>query len=147
MRMITLPLALLCRPYYDRMTDRRVYQKYWSNLWEVSLCCHTSILTSTPSSSTLGRSLCAGAKVERINPLVALDGGVLFAAAGQIFGRIGNIINGDIVGYRSNLPWATVSQNPHSFLCMNLAAPPQCGSVATAVQPAAAYELLANIVF
>src|SRR5205823_8773529 len=82
------------------------------------------------------------AKVERINPLVALDGGVLFAAAGQIFGRIGNIINGDIVGYRSNLPWAMVYQNPHSFLCMNLADPTQCGSVATAVQPAAAYELL-----
>ena len=86
------------------------------------------------------------AKVERINPLVALDGGVLFAAAGQIFGRIGNIINGDIVGYRSNLPWATVYQNPHSFLCVNLADPTQCGSVVTAVQPAAAYELLANIV-
>ena len=29
---------------------------------------------------------------------------------------------------------------------MNLADPTQCGSVATAVQPAAAYELLANIV-
>src|SRR6266702_4606509 len=72
------------------------------------------------------------AKVERINPLVALDGGVLFAAAGQIFGRIGNIINGDIVGYRSNLPWATVYQNPHSFLCVNLADPTQCGSVVTA---------------
>src|SRR5260370_7854616 len=51
------------------------------------------------------------ARVERINPLVALDAGVLFAAAGQIFGRIGNIINGDIIGYRSTLPWSTVYQN------------------------------------
>ncbi len=84
-------------------------------------------------------------KAERINPLVAIDAGVLFAAAGQIFGRIGNLINGDIVGYPSTLPWATVYQNPHSFFCMNLANPGQCGSVATAVQPAAAYELLANI--
>ena len=84
-------------------------------------------------------------KVERINPLVAIDAGVLFAAAGQIFGRIGNLINGDIVGYPSTLPWATVYQNPHSFFCMGLANPSQCGSVATAVQPAAAYELLANI--
>jgi phosphatidylglycerol:prolipoprotein diacylglycerol transferase len=85
-------------------------------------------------------------KAERINPLVAIDAGVLFAAAGQIFGRIGNLINGDIVGYPSTLPWATVYQNPHSFFCMNLANPSQCGNVATAVQPAAAYELLANIV-
>ncbi len=71
---------------------------------------------------------------------------MLFAAAGQIFGRIGNIINGDIVGYHSTLPWATVYQNPNSFFCMNLSDPSVCGSASTAVQPAAAYELLANIV-
>jgi len=84
-------------------------------------------------------------KVERINPLVAIDAGVLFAAAGQIFGRIGNIINGDIVGYRSNLPWATLYTNPHSFFCQNLADPTQCGQAFTAVQPSAAYELLINL--
>jgi phosphatidylglycerol:prolipoprotein diacylglycerol transferase len=33
-----------------------------------------------------------------INPWLALDGGALFAAVGQIFGRVGNIVNGDIVG-------------------------------------------------
>ena len=86
------------------------------------------------------------AKVERINPLVAIDAGVLFGAAGQIFGRIGNIINGDIVGYRSNLPWATLYQNPHSFFCQGLADPTMCGQAITAVQPSAAYEMLANIV-
>jgi len=85
------------------------------------------------------------ARVERINPLVAIDAGVLFAAAGQIFGRIGNIINGDIVGYRSNLPWATLYTNPHSFFCQSLADPTLCGNPITAVQPAAAYEMLANI--
>src|SRR6266699_998276 len=79
------------------------------------------------------------AKVERINPLVALDGGVLFAAAGQIFGRIGNLINGDIIGYQSTLPWSTVYQHPNSFACLN---PATCN---VPVQPAAAYELLANI--
>src|SRR6266436_6108331 len=80
------------------------------------------------------------ARVERINPLVALDAGVLFAAAGQIFGRIGNIINGDIIGYRSTLPWSTVYQNPNSYACLN---PATCN---IPVQPAALYELLANIV-
>lgn len=80
------------------------------------------------------------ARAERINPLVALDAGVLFAAAGQIFGRIGNIINGDIIGFQSTLPWSTVYQNPNSFACLN---PATCN---VPVQPAAAYELLANVV-
>ena len=80
------------------------------------------------------------AKVERINPLVAIDAGVLFAAAGQIFGRIGNLINGDIIGYPSTLPWSTVYQNPTSYACLN---PATCN---VPVQPAALYELLANIV-
>jgi phosphatidylglycerol---prolipoprotein diacylglyceryl transferase len=79
-------------------------------------------------------------KVERINPLVAIDAGVLFAAAGQIFGRIGNLINGDIIGYPSTLPWSTVYQNPNSYACLN---PATCN---VPVQPAALYELLANIV-
>jgi phosphatidylglycerol---prolipoprotein diacylglyceryl transferase len=80
------------------------------------------------------------ARVERINPLVALDAGVLFAAAGQIFGRIGNIINGDIIGYRSTLPWSTVYQNPNSWACLN---PATCN---VPVQPAAGYELLTNVI-
>src|SRR5579859_1777118 len=80
------------------------------------------------------------ARVERINPLVAIDAGVLFAAAGQIFGRIGNIINGDIIGYRSTLPWSTVYQNPNSWACLN---PATCN---VPVQPAAGYELLTNVV-
>jgi phosphatidylglycerol---prolipoprotein diacylglyceryl transferase len=80
------------------------------------------------------------AKVERINPLVLIDAGVLFAAVGQIFGRIGNLINGDIIGYQSTLPWSTVYVNPNSWACSvyNL-----CGKP---VQPAAAYELLTNLV-
>src|SRR5216684_6993875 len=80
------------------------------------------------------------ARVERINPLVALDAGVLFAAAGQIFGRIGNLINGDIIGYHSTLPWSTVYQNPNSWACLN---PATCN---VPVQPAAGYELLTNVV-
>jgi phosphatidylglycerol---prolipoprotein diacylglyceryl transferase len=80
------------------------------------------------------------ARVERINPLVLLDAGAIFAAAGQIFGRIGNLINGDIIGYPSTLPWSTVYQNPNSWAWLN----PATRNVP--VQPAAAYELLTNIV-
>src|SRR5712692_5637971 len=85
-------------------------------------------------------TICWRARVERINPLVAIDAGVLFAAAGQIFGRIGNIINGDIIGYRSTLPWSTVYQNHNSWACLN---PATCN---VPVQPAALYEMLTNIV-
>jgi phosphatidylglycerol:prolipoprotein diacylglycerol transferase len=82
------------------------------------------------------------ARVERINPLVLIDAGVLFATAGQIFGRIGNIINGDIIGYRSdNLPWSTVYQHPKSWACL-----PGLDTCNVPVQPAAAYELLTNLV-
>jgi phosphatidylglycerol:prolipoprotein diacylglycerol transferase len=80
------------------------------------------------------------ARVERLNPLVLIDAGVLFAAAGQIFGRIGNLINGDIIGYPSTLPWSTVYQNPNSWACLN---PATCN---VPVQPAAGYELLTNLV-
>jgi phosphatidylglycerol---prolipoprotein diacylglyceryl transferase len=78
------------------------------------------------------------ARVERLNPLVLVDAGVLFATVGQIFGRVGNLINGDIVGYPSTLPWSTVYDNPHSFAC-----PALCG---VPVQPAAGYEMLTNLV-
>ncbi len=44
------------------------------------------------------------------------DAAVLFAVVGQPIGRIGNVINGDILGARSNLPWATGYANPHAVL-------------------------------
>jgi len=80
------------------------------------------------------------ARREHINPLVLIDAGVLFAAAGQIFGRIGNLINGDIIGFHSTLPWSTIYQNPNSWACLN---PNTCD---VPVQPAAAYELITNLV-
>jgi phosphatidylglycerol---prolipoprotein diacylglyceryl transferase len=80
------------------------------------------------------------ARREHINPLVLIDAGVLFAAAGQIFGRIGNLINGDIIGYPSTLPWSTVYVNPNSWACLN---PATCN---VPVQPAAGYELIINLI-
>ncbi len=79
------------------------------------------------------------ARVEYLNPLVLIDAGVLLAAAGQIFGRIGNLVNGDIIGYQSTLPWSTVYQNPNSWACLN---PATCN---VPVQPAAGYELITNL--
>ncbi len=79
---------------------------------------------------------------ERLNPLVVLDAGALFAACAQPFGRIGNLINGDIIGYPSRLPWSTVYDNPASWACQSQSA----GTCHVPVQPAAGYELLCNLV-
>jgi phosphatidylglycerol:prolipoprotein diacylglycerol transferase len=100
--------------------------------WEGGMAFFGAIFFDTPT-------LFWRAHVERINPLVALDAGVFFAAVGQIFGRVGNLINGDIIGYRSTLPWSTVYQHPASWACLN---PATCNFP---VHPAAAYELLTNI--
>jgi phosphatidylglycerol:prolipoprotein diacylglycerol transferase len=78
---------------------------------------------------------------ERLNPLVVLDAGALFAACAHPFARIGNLINGDIIGYSSTLPWSTVYDNPASWACQN----PAAGTCHVPVQPAAAYEILFNL--
>jgi phosphatidylglycerol---prolipoprotein diacylglyceryl transferase len=65
-----------------------------------------------------------------------LDVAVLFAVVGQFFGRIGNIINGDIIGYPTDLPWGFTYANPNSFAPRH----------DIAYQPAAVYEALINIV-
>ena len=77
------------------------------------------------------------------NPWLALDGGVLFAVVGQPIGRIGNVINGDILGAPSTLPWATAYSNPHAILQtgFSLCTRAQC----IAYQPAAVYEALGTI--
>lgn len=77
---------------------------------------------------------------ERVNPFVMLDASALFAACAQPFGRIGNLINGDIIGYPSTLPWATVYDNPNSWACQ-----PGTTTCHVPVQPSAGYEMLLNI--
>ncbi len=71
----------------------------------------------------------------KISILKLLDVGALFAVGGQFFGRIGNFINGDVIGYPTNLPWGVVYANPNSFAPRH----------DIAYQPAAAYEALINV--
>ncbi len=59
-----------------------------------------------------------------------LDVGALGMTVGQALGRVGNIINGDIVGYKTN-GWGFEYTNPNTF-----------GPLNTPVQPASLYELL-----
>lgn len=65
-----------------------------------------------------------------------LDAAAVMIPLAQAFGRIGNIINGDIIGYRSTLPWATRYTNPSNTFVP---------SHTLAYQPAAGYELLFSL--
>ena len=76
---------------------------------------------------------------------VMFDGGVLFAVVGQPIGRIGNLINGDILGGPSNAWYATAytfhaAADRCAVLQTQLGF--QCGQ---GYQPAAAYEALGTI--
>ena len=74
----------------------------------------------------------------RVNYWLLADASVLFAVVGQPIGRIGNIINGDILGSPSSLPWATAYTNQHAVL-------QSCCQLGVPYQPAAAYELLGTV--
>lgn len=79
----------------------------------------------------------------RLSTWVMWDAAVIFAVIGQPIGRIGNLINGDILGAQSNLPWATAYVNPHAVLQSGFQL---CTSVSCpAYQPAAAYEALGTV--
>jgi phosphatidylglycerol---prolipoprotein diacylglyceryl transferase len=62
-----------------------------------------------------------------------LDIGALGMTIGQAIGRVGNIINGDIVGYKTH-GWGFEYTNPGTF-----------GPLNTPVQPASLYELLISL--
>ena len=71
----------------------------------------------------------------KISILKLLDVAAIMAVVGQFFGRIGNFINGDVIGYQTNLPWGVVYANPNSFAARH----------DVAYQPAAAYEAIIDI--
>jgi len=89
---------------------------------------------------------------------LALDGGAVFAMAGQIFGRFGNIINGDILGYQvapfvhvpvgvcTQSPCVWYVSNPHilawSIVYLN---PGSFAAQGVPYQPAPVYEMLMNV--
>ena len=64
-----------------------------------------------------------------------LDAAALLALPAQGIGRIGNIVNGDVIGYPAELPWAVQYTHPATF------AP----STSVTYHPAAIYELLGNV--
>jgi len=73
---------------------------------------------------------------EKISFWTIFDGAVILAAVGQFFGRIGNVINGDILGAPTTLPWGFIYVHPNSF----------AASHTIAYQPAAIYEMIGNLI-
>jgi len=115
------------RLYYVLQSDPGSYVHHPGDLfafWQGGMAFYGAIFLGVPALLLL-------AYQQRVPLGVALDCVAIFAPLSQAVGRIGNIINGDIVGYQSDAPWSTIYTNSHSFAPLN-----------TAVQPAAAYELL-----
>ena len=71
----------------------------------------------------------------KISILKLLDVAALFGVIGQFFGRIGNFINGGVIGYPTNLLWGVVYAHPDSLAPRH----------DIAYQPAAAYEVIINV--
>ena len=78
----------------------------------------------------------------RISTWLLWDAAVIFAVIGQPIGRIGNVINGDILGGPSNLPWATGYANPDAVLQSGFHLLSEGNYY---YQPAAVYEALGTI--
>jgi phosphatidylglycerol:prolipoprotein diacylglycerol transferase len=95
-----------------------------------------------------------------IDRWLVLDGGALFAAVGQIFGRFGNIVNGDILGNAlSIVPIATPANVCPSSPCVGYVSDPAFNPLAFVYTnpasfapthipflPAPLYEITANLV-
>ena len=121
------------RLYYVLQNDLLYYLTHPQHIlavWEGGMAFFGAIITSVTTILVLA--------YRRGYPFWLLfDAGVLFAVVGQPIGRIGNVINGDILGYRSDLPWAT-AYGPKAIL--------QPGyEPGVAYQPAAVYEALGTV--
>ena len=110
------------------------FRTYLSNplrifaVWEGGMAFYGAIFGVVITILLLARRL-------RFSILDLLDVAAIFAVVGQFFGRIGNIINGDVLGFPTKLPWGFIYANPNSFAPRN----------DIAYQPAAVYEALIDI--
>ncbi len=121
------------RLYYVLQSDLLYYLTHPQHIlavWEGGMAFFGAIIASVTTIAVL-------AWRRHYSFWLLFDAGVLFAVVGQPIGRIGNVINGDILGYASNLPWAT-SYGPKAVL--------QPGFLpGVPYQPAAVYEALGTI--
>jgi phosphatidylglycerol---prolipoprotein diacylglyceryl transferase len=119
------------RLYYVAQSDPLSYlSQPWRILatWEGGMAFYGAIF-----GAAIG--LIIAARRYHLSVWALLDAGAILATIGQAFGRIGNIINGDVVGFPTDLPWGFIYVHPNSFVAQK----------GIAYQPAAVYELIFNI--
>jgi phosphatidylglycerol:prolipoprotein diacylglycerol transferase len=120
------------RLYYVAQSNLGWYLQHPQNIlatWEGGMAFYGAVFLG--SAVALLMSL-----VKRVSFAIVLDVAAVFIPVAQAIGRVGNIINGDIVGYRSSQPWATEYTNPHNTFVAAHFVP---------YDPAAAYELLFSL--
>ncbi len=101
------------------------YPKHILATWEGGMAFYGAIFLGVPVAAIL----CWRSGVPFLR---FLDSAAVFTPLAQTFGRIGNVINGDVVGYTTTLPWGVRYVHPRSMVTDHFAVH----------QPAAAYELL-----
>lgn len=127
------PVLIACliggRLYYVVQSDFGWYLRHPQNVlatWEGGMAFYGAVFLGIPALFLAARRV--GASMAYL-----LDATALFIPVAQTIGRIGNLVNGDIIGYRSAAPWATQYTNPNNtFVPSHL----------VAYAPAALYELL-----
>jgi phosphatidylglycerol---prolipoprotein diacylglyceryl transferase len=107
-------------------------------VWEGGMAFFGAIIAGLATVTVLARRY-------RLSPWLFWDAAVIFAVVGQPIGRIGNVINGDILGPQSTVPWATGYANPHAVLQQGFHLVNDPGGP-WFYQPAAVYEALGTIV-
>ena len=132
------PVLIACliggRLYYVLQSNLGWYLQHPQNVlatWEGGMAFYGAVFLGLPTLYLAARRVGAGV------PLL-LDATALFIPVAQTFGRIGNLINGDIVGYPSSAPWATQYTSPNNtFVASHL----------VAYAPAAFFELVFRVLF
>jgi phosphatidylglycerol---prolipoprotein diacylglyceryl transferase len=107
-------------------------------VWEGGMAFFGAIIAGLATVTVLARRY-------HVSSWLFWDAAVIFAVVGQPIGRIGNVINGDILGTQSNLPWATGYANSHAVLQQGFHLVNDPGGPYF-YQPAAVYEALGTIV-
>jgi phosphatidylglycerol:prolipoprotein diacylglycerol transferase len=127
------PVLIACliggRLYYVLQSDLGWYVRHPQNIlatWEGGMAFYGAVFFGIPALYFAATRV--GSSVAHL-----LDATALFIPIAQTFGRVGNLVNGDIIGYPSAAPWATQYTNPNNtFVPSHL----------VAYAPAAMYELM-----
>lgn len=130
------PVLVACliggRLYYVAQSNLGWYIRHPQNVlatWEGGMAFYGAVFLGLPV-------LYIASRRSNVSVPKLLEATAIFIPVAQSFGRVGNLINGDIVGYPSSAPWATRYTSANNTFVP---------SHSLAYAPAAAYELLFSL--